>query len=173
MSSLLNLCERYFGTHNFYDVLKIPKSADDKQVKKAYYKQALLVHPDRVEDNIKAEATEKFKILAGIYSVLSDNERRKVYDKSIQYDEKSEDIVLRKLVEYISLLEKIITVKNINGREKMRLSVPVSLCALLRKRRGYDESRQKEIIIRNLTDYLLFLLEEISTVKDINNCEKR
>lgn len=90
-------------------------------MKKAYYKQALLVHPDRVEDNIKAEATEKFKILAGIYSVLSDNERRKVYDKSIQYDEKSEDIVLRKLVEYISLLEKIITVKNINGREKMRL----------------------------------------------------
>ncbi|XP_029673677.1 J domain-containing protein CG6693-like [Formica exsecta] len=172
MASLLNLCERYFGTHNFYDALKIPKSADDKQVKKAYYKQALLVHPDRVEDNIKAEATEKFKILAGIYSVLSDNERRKVYDKSIQY-EKSEDIVLRKLIEYISLLEKIITVKNINGREKMRSFVPVSLCSLLRTRRDYDESRQKEIIIRRLTDYLLFLLEEISTVKDINNCEKR
>lgn len=31
MASLLDLCEQYFGARDFYDVLKIPKTANDKQ----------------------------------------------------------------------------------------------------------------------------------------------
>jgi len=38
------------------------------------------VHPDRVPDNEKSEATEKFKILGRIYSVLSNKEKRSLYD---------------------------------------------------------------------------------------------
>ncbi|KAL0106119.1 hypothetical protein PUN28_016091 [Cardiocondyla obscurior] len=118
MASLLDLCERYFGARNFYDVLKIPKTANDKQVKKAYHKLSLLVHPDRVEENIKAEATEKFKVLGRIHSILSDTEKRKIYDESGQYDEESEEVVMRNWADYWRSLFKEITVEDINNYEK-------------------------------------------------------
>lgn len=50
-------------------------------VKKAYYKQALKVHPDRVPEEEKKEATEKFKVLAKINEALSDDNRRALYDE--------------------------------------------------------------------------------------------
>ena len=50
-------------------------------VKKAYYKCALKVHPDRVAEDEKEEATEKFKILAKLNEVLSDDSRRALYDE--------------------------------------------------------------------------------------------
>ncbi|XP_011630406.1 dnaJ homolog subfamily C member 9 [Pogonomyrmex barbatus] len=118
MASLLDLCEQYFGARNFYDVLKIPKTANDKQVKKAYHKLSLLVHPDRVEENIKAEATEKFKVLGRIHSILSDREKRKIYDESGQYDEESEEVIMRNWADYWRSLFKEITVQDINNYEK-------------------------------------------------------
>jgi DnaJ homolog subfamily C member 9 len=50
-------------------------------VKKAYYKQALKYHPDRVTEEEKEDATEKFKILAKVHEVLSSDDRRKLYDE--------------------------------------------------------------------------------------------
>lgn len=50
-------------------------------VKKAYYKQALKVHPDRVPEEEKENATEKFKVLAKVNEVLSDDSRRALYDE--------------------------------------------------------------------------------------------
>lgn len=38
------------------------------------------VHPDRVKENEKTEATEKFKVLSKIYSILSDKDKRALYD---------------------------------------------------------------------------------------------
>ncbi|XP_012056740.1 PREDICTED: dnaJ homolog subfamily C member 9 [Atta cephalotes] len=118
MASLLDLCEQYFGARNFYEVLKISKTANDKQVKKAYHKLSLLVHPDRVEENIKAEATEKFKVLGRIHSILSDSEKRKIYDESGQYDEESEEVVMCNWADYWRSLFKEITVEDINNYEK-------------------------------------------------------
>lgn len=51
-------------------------------VRKAYHKLSLLVHPDRVEEKEKIEATEKFKVLGKIHSILSDKEKRAIYDES-------------------------------------------------------------------------------------------
>ncbi|EFN76576.1 J domain-containing protein CG6693 [Harpegnathos saltator] len=128
MASLPDLCEQYFGARNFYDVLKISKTANDKQgqstciflstVKKAYHKLSLLVHPDRVEESIKTEATEKFKVLGRIHSILSDSEKRKIYDESGQYDEESEEVVMRNWADYWRSLFKAITVEDINNYEK-------------------------------------------------------
>lgn len=50
-------------------------------VKKAYYKLSLQVHPDRVEESEKEVATEKFKVLSKIYAVLSDKDKRALYDE--------------------------------------------------------------------------------------------
>nr|CAD7264742.1 unnamed protein product [Timema shepardi] len=77
MSELLDLCRKYFGSRDLYEVLQISKSSDSKQVKKAYHKVSLLVHPDRVDENEKIEATEKFKVLGKVHSILNDKDKRK------------------------------------------------------------------------------------------------
>lgn len=51
-------------------------------VKKAYYKLSLKVHPDRASTSEKEDATTKFQVLGKIYSVLSDKERRTLYDQT-------------------------------------------------------------------------------------------
>jgi len=54
-------------------------------VKKAYYKQSLKVHPDRVPDEEKENATEKFQTLGKVYSILSVEEKRKIYDETGEF----------------------------------------------------------------------------------------
>lgn len=118
MPGLLDLCEKYFGCRDLYEVLKIPKTANEKQVRKAYHKLSLLVHPDRVEENEKVEATEKFKVLGKIHSVLSDKEKKAIYDESGDFDEESDEMVERDWREYWRMLFKPITIKDINDYEK-------------------------------------------------------
>ncbi|KAI9344270.1 hypothetical protein BDR26DRAFT_911391 [Obelidium mucronatum] len=65
---------------NYYDVLKVSKTASDDEIKKAYRKLALKWHPDRNIDN-KETADRKFKELAEAYEVLSDPNKRQIYDQ--------------------------------------------------------------------------------------------
>ncbi|XP_058958991.1 dnaJ homolog subfamily B member 6 isoform X2 [Pocillopora verrucosa] len=64
----------------YYDILEVPKSASEQEIKKAYRKLALKWHPDKNPDN-KEEAEEKFKLISEAYDVLSDKEKRRTYDK--------------------------------------------------------------------------------------------
>ena len=66
---------------DYYDVLGVEKGADEKVVKRAYRKLAMKHHPDRVEEAQKKEAEEKFKEISEAYAVLSDTEKRKLYDQ--------------------------------------------------------------------------------------------
>jgi len=65
---------------SYYDVLKVSKSASDSEVKKAYRKLALKWHPDKNPNN-KAEAEKQFKSISEAYEVLSDKDKRSMYDK--------------------------------------------------------------------------------------------
>ena len=51
-------------------------------VKKGYHKKSLAVHPDRVGPEEKEEATKKFQTLGKVYALLSDKDKRAVYDES-------------------------------------------------------------------------------------------
>jgi molecular chaperone DnaJ len=62
-----------------YEVLGVPRDADDTQVKKAFRKLARELHPDVNAHDPDAE--EKFKEAAEAYEILSDAERRQVYDR--------------------------------------------------------------------------------------------
>ena len=62
----------------FYDLLGIRTDATSAQVKKAFYKMSMKWHPDKNPDN--PEATQMFQKIAEAYQVLSDPERRKLYD---------------------------------------------------------------------------------------------
>lgn len=116
-------------------------------VKKAYHKLSLLVHPDRVEEDIKAEATEKFKVLGRIHSILSDSEKRKIYDESGQYDEESEEVVMRNWADYWRSLFKEITVEDINNYEKTYKGSETEIKDL---KRAYTDS--KFFILDDLRD---------------------
>lgn len=64
---------------DYYEVLGVPRDADEKAIKSAYRKLAMKNHPDRNPGD--AEAEQRFKQAAEAYEVLSDGEKRARYDR--------------------------------------------------------------------------------------------
>src|ERR671939_1660895 len=62
-----------------YEILGVPRDADETQIKKAFRKLARELHPDVNRHDPDAE--EKFKEAAEAYEILSDSERRALYDR--------------------------------------------------------------------------------------------
>ena len=65
---------------DYYEVLGVNKNATDDELKKAYRKLAKKYHPDANPDN-KKEAEAKFKEINEAYEVLSDSQKRRMYDQ--------------------------------------------------------------------------------------------
>ncbi|XP_058785788.1 uncharacterized protein LOC131660553 [Vicia villosa] len=65
---------------DFYNVLKVEKNATDDDLKKAYRKLAMKWHPDKNPSN-KKEAEANFKQISEAYAILSDPQRRMLYDQ--------------------------------------------------------------------------------------------
>lgn len=64
---------------DYYEVLGVSRDADDKTIKRAYRRMAMDFHPDRNKD---PEAEGKFKEASEAYEVLSDGQKRQIYDRS-------------------------------------------------------------------------------------------
>lgn len=64
---------------DYYELLEISKDAEKTTIKKAYRKMAMKYHPDKNPDDKEAE--EKFKAVNEAYQVLSDDEKRGLYDR--------------------------------------------------------------------------------------------
>lgn len=138
MPSTLDACQNYFGSSDLYGIFEIEKKASVAEgkkllnlprkiitltkltltVKKAYYKQALKVHPDRVGEDEKEEATEKFKVLAKIHEVLSDDSKRALYDEQGIVDDDEDDMKITTWLEAFKHLFKPISESDINNYHK-------------------------------------------------------
>lgn len=66
---------------SYYDILMVSPIAEFSIIKTSYRKLAMKFHPDHNPDNKLAE--EKFKEIANAYSVLSNIDKRKLYDKKL------------------------------------------------------------------------------------------
>jgi len=62
-------------TTKLYETLEVEKTATAKEIKKAYFRLSKLHHPDKGGDE------HKFKEIAAAYEILSDEQKRKAYDK--------------------------------------------------------------------------------------------
>jgi molecular chaperone DnaJ len=64
---------------DYYEVLQVSRNCDGGELKKSFRKLAMQYHPDRNPDNKEAE--EKFKLINEAYQVLSNDEKRSIYDR--------------------------------------------------------------------------------------------
>lgn len=64
---------------DYYKILGVQRDASQKQIKKAYRELSLKYHPDKNPGD--SEAAEKFVELGNAYEVLSDEEKRRIYDQ--------------------------------------------------------------------------------------------
>jgi molecular chaperone DnaJ len=67
------------GKRDYYEVLGVSRSATEKEIAAAYRKLAVRYHPDSNRDD--PDAVEKFKEAAEAYEVLSDGDKRAIYDQ--------------------------------------------------------------------------------------------
>lgn len=65
---------------DYYNILKVNRNATDDDLKKSYRRLAMRWHPDKNPSN-KAEAEAKFKQISEAYDVLSDTQKRAIYDQ--------------------------------------------------------------------------------------------
>ena len=66
---------REVDNSKYYELLGVDKKATDAEIKKAYRKIALKEHPDKGGD------PDKFKEVTAAYEILSDREKREIYDR--------------------------------------------------------------------------------------------
>ncbi|MBB64107.1 MAG: molecular chaperone DnaJ [Waddliaceae bacterium] len=66
-------------SEDFYQILDVPREATQAEIKKGYRRQAVKYHPDKNPDN--PEAAERFKEISEAYEVLSNEQKRQIYDR--------------------------------------------------------------------------------------------
>ena len=67
---------------DYYDVLGVEKSASASDLKNAFRRLARKYHPDRSTED---DAEDRFKEIQEAYAVLSDDQKRAQYDRSVSY----------------------------------------------------------------------------------------
>ncbi|CAK9269316.1 unnamed protein product [Sphagnum jensenii] len=101
------------GESDLYQVLGVSRSATHDEIRKAYHKLALRLHPDKNPGD--EDAKEKFQSLQNVIAILGDPEKRKMYDESGSVD--AADLgadAIQSLYRYMRTLFKQVTEEDID-----------------------------------------------------------
>lgn len=63
----LGECEHFFGSRSLYEVLGVEEDAGEAEIKSAYRKKSLKVHPDRAPEDRKEHAKQAFQTLTKVF----------------------------------------------------------------------------------------------------------
>ncbi|QCE05233.1 chaperone protein dnaJ 6-like [Vigna unguiculata] len=111
--------ETHSSDHNentLYQVLGVEPTASQQEIKKAYHKLALRLHPDKNPGDEEAKA--KFQQLQHVFSILGDEEKRAVYDQTGCVDDAElAGEVVQNLKEYFKAMYKKVTEADIEEFE--------------------------------------------------------
>eukprot|EP00762_Andalucia_godoyi_P002725 ANDGO_04431.mRNA.1 DnaJ homolog subfamily C member 3 homolog len=79
--------QRMASRKDLYKVIGVPKTASEKEIKKAYRKLASKLHPDKAPEGKQAEYETKFRELNDAYEILTDQEKRRKYDAGEDFEQ--------------------------------------------------------------------------------------
>ncbi|XP_021740917.1 chaperone protein dnaJ 6-like [Chenopodium quinoa] len=101
---------------SLYEVLGVERTASQQEIRKAYHKLALRLHPDKNPDD--KEANEKFQQLQKVMSILGDEEKRALYDQTgvVDDDDLAGDMA-ENLQNFFRTMYKEVTVADIEEFE--------------------------------------------------------
>jgi len=132
-------------TRDYYEVLGVARTADGEEIKRAYRRMAMKYHPDRNPGDEEAEA--RFKECAEAYEVLTDDQKRQIYD---QYGHEGlrrgaggaahHDFSRMNVEDIFSMFNDIFGGGAPGGRGRARRGVP----------RGYDLETEVEIDLKDV-----------------------
>eukprot|EP01084_Bolivina_argentea_P299758 516738_1 len=99
------ICLSYYYIHslNLYKTLSIKPNATMKEIKKAFRRKAMQLHPDRFDDKHRAKMELEFKDIQAAFEILKDAKKRKLYDKIGDQGLKYNPINLCSKVEFFNL----------------------------------------------------------------------
>ncbi|KAJ8449872.1 hypothetical protein Cgig2_001528 [Carnegiea gigantea] len=101
---------------SLYEVLGVERTATQQEIRKAYHKLALRLHPDKNPDD--REANEKFQQLQKVMSILGDDEKRAVYDQTgVVDDDDLAGEAVQNLQNFFRTMYKKVTVEDIEEFE--------------------------------------------------------
>eukprot|EP00045_Choanoeca_perplexa_P013650 m.155343 g.155343 ORF g.155343 m.155343 type:complete len:286 (+) comp16412_c0_seq1:97-954(+) len=79
---LLDDIKELFDVSCLYKVLNVDKTCTEESLKKAYFKAARKWHPDKASDATREASTVRFQALSRVHALLSDVDKRKLYDET-------------------------------------------------------------------------------------------
>ncbi|WP_299368726.1 DnaJ domain-containing protein [Winogradskyella sp.] len=82
---------------NYYMLLNIDQSTDLETIKKAFRKEIAIYHPD---NNPSPEAKEKFEQLVEAFDILSNEDKRREYDKMLAYEATNKPVIIEQKQQY-------------------------------------------------------------------------
>ena len=82
---------------NYYQLLNIDPKADLNTIKKAFRREVAIYHPD---NNKSPEAKDRFEKIIEAFDILSDAEKRKVYDDMLKFEATNKPVVIEQKEQY-------------------------------------------------------------------------
>lgn len=81
---ILEEIKRYFQVETLYQVLEVSNNCSPEDLKKAYFRRSLEVHPDKITDSSLKESSKiKFQLLTEAYKILGSPQSRERYDNEL------------------------------------------------------------------------------------------